>query len=73
MAEMDFKDLTTELWREYHFPGGEVRRIEAPQKINVSASGGHRVLDAAGLSHYIPPRWIELTWKVKDGHEPFSF
>ena len=50
-----------------------MRRIEAPQKINVSASGGHRVLDAAGLSHYIPPRWIELTWKVKEGHEPFSF
>lgn len=71
--ETDFKPLTDEQWREYTFPSGAKVKIEAPQKLNVSKSGGHRVLDGAGVSHYVPAGWIHLCWQVKEGHPPFLF
>lgn len=70
---MEFKSLEDEKFRTYAFPGGEEVTITDPTSLNVSASGGHRVLDAAGVSHYIPPRWIHLWWVVKDGRPPFAF
>jgi hypothetical protein len=62
-ADLKFTDISTEQWRAYEFPEKEVR-IERPIALNVSRSGGHRVLDAAGVSHYIPKGWIHLTWKA---------
>jgi hypothetical protein len=59
----EWTDIASEEYREYTFPKGEKVRIEKPQKLNVSASGGHRIVDSAGLSHYIPPTWIHLQWK----------
>ena len=61
--DREWSDISSEEYREYVFPGEETVRIEKPQKLNVSDSGGHRLLDGAGESHYIPNGWIHLRWK----------
>jgi hypothetical protein len=69
-----FKPLTDELFREYTFSEGHTLRIEAPQKLHVSASGGHYVLDSAGVSHYIRANsWRTLKWEARPGEPRFSF
>ena len=70
-TNLDFEDISSERYREYRFLGGDVVRIDAPMKLNVSDSGGHRVFDAEGVSHYIPPGWIHLSWVAKDGEPNF--
>ncbi len=57
--------------REYQFLGGETIRINRPLRLNVSESGGHRIFDAEGISHYIPAGWIHLQWVVEDGAPNF--
>lgn len=70
---MDFKDISTEQYRAYVFPGGDTVTVTEPLKLFVSNSGGHRIVDASGTSHYLPARWIHLSWKVKAGQPEFSF
>ncbi len=62
-----FTDISSEQWREYAYPDGGLLLIKGPIALNVSKSGGHRVLDGAGVSHYIPKGWRHLKWQVKDG------
>lgn len=69
-TDRQFTDISSEEYREYEF-GNSVVRIEQPQFLNVSDSGGHRVLDGAGISHYIPDGWIHLQWKAKSGSPHF--
>ena len=69
----EWKDVSDELYRKYIFGGGDVVLIHEPYRLHVSDSGGHRILDSAGASHYIPPRWIHLHWRVRDGRPPFAF
>jgi hypothetical protein len=70
-TDLPFTDISSEQWREYQFLGGDIVRIEAPLALNVSDSGGHRIFDAAGVSHYIPAGWVHLKWTVKDGAPNF--
>lgn len=70
-TDLAFEDISSELYREYRFLGGDMVRIEAPLKLNVSESGGHRIFDAKGVSHYIPAGWIHLSWVAKDGEPNF--
>jgi len=70
-TDLKFTDISSEEWREYRFLGGEVVRIDRPLMLNVSESNGHRIFDALGVSHYVPPTWIHLRWKVKDGEPNF--
>lgn len=70
-TDLEFKDISSESYREYRFPGGDIVRIETPLKLNVSASGGHRIFDAEGVSHYVPAGWIHLSWVAKDGQPNF--
>lgn len=72
-GNLEFKDISTELYRIYEYPDGKQIKIKLPVQLNVSKSGGHRVLDSAGMSHYIPVGWRHLYWKVKPGMKPFSF
>lgn len=58
-----FVDITSERTRTYVFSGGAEVVIDSPSYLSVSA-GGHRLLDAAGTSHYIPKGWIQLKWVV---------
>jgi hypothetical protein len=75
-SNLEFSDISSEVYREYSFAsdGKTVKvRIDAPLKLAVSTSGGHRVFDAAGVSHYIPPQWHHLKWEVKEGKAHFDF
>ena len=70
-TDLEFADISTEMWREYRFLGGETIRINRPLRLNVSESGGHRIFDAEGVSHYIPAGWIHLQWVAEDGAPNF--
>ena len=72
-TKLEFKDITNNTYRRYTFPGGDTVCIMHPVSLNVSPSGGHRICDKAGKSHYIPPKWIHLVWEQKEGCEPFAF
>jgi len=68
---LEFADISSEQFREYQFKGGAVVRITSPLKLHVSDSGGHRIFDERGESHYIPAKWIHLRWKAKEGAPHF--
>jgi hypothetical protein len=70
-SDLEFSDISSEEWREYQFESGATVRIEHPLRLNVSASGGHRIFDAQGQSHYIPFGWIHLRWEAKPGAPNF--
>jgi hypothetical protein len=70
---LEFKDISAEEFRRYRFPGGDVVKIDAPQLLHVSTSGGHRIFDGAGTSHYIPAGWVHLEWKAAEGKPHFDF
>lgn len=70
-SDLEFTDISSEAWREYQFQSGAIVRIEKPLRLNVSASGGHRIFDAQGESHYIPFGWIHLRWEAKPGEPNF--
>lgn len=70
-SDLEFSDISSEKWREYKFANGETVRIEQPLQLNVSDSGGHRIFDASGVSHYVPAGWIHLQWESKDGAPNF--
>jgi len=70
-TDLVFSDISSEAWRIYTFPSGATVEIQEPQRLHVSDSGGHRVFDAAGVSHYIPAGWVHLRWKAQDGHPHF--
>lgn len=71
--KLTFKDITDEEFRVYDWLDGKILTISKPKALNVSASGGHRVLDSEGISHYIPSGWKHLYWKVKNGADFFAF
>lgn len=70
---LEFSDLSDEEYRVYEFPGGCAIRLNEPTHLHVSDSGGHRVLTADGVSHYIPKGWLHLSWVVKSGCPKFAF
>jgi len=72
-TDYDWKDISTEEFRAYIFPGGCTVYIYNPLKLHVSESGGHRIFDNEEICHYIPPKWIHLYWIVKEGRPHFSF
>jgi len=65
----NFDDISSETYREYVFADHTVK-IDHPVALNVNySSGGHRVWDSQGVSHYIPGGWRELKWEV-DSDKP---
>jgi hypothetical protein len=72
-SELEFKDISHEAARIYVYPGGDLIEIIEPRKLHVSASGGHRIFDAAGNSWYIPGNYIAIRWNVKQGEDHFKF
>ena len=60
--ELIWNDISgLEAWREYTFPGDGVYRINKPMLINVKRSergDSHRIIDAAGIRHYIRADWL---------------
>jgi len=69
-SKYSFVNISSELYREYRFSGGEIVRIDEPLYLSVSKNG-HRVFDSSGKSHYIPLGWIQLSWEVRKGKPNF--
>jgi hypothetical protein len=67
---LEFTDISSEAFRSYEFENKTIT-ITNPLKLNVSSSGGHRIFDATGRSHYIPTGWLRLTWQAKSGMPHF--
>lgn len=78
--DLEFKSLTSEEYREYTFLttresgygsaiSEHVIRIDNPQALNVSKSGGHRIQAENGNGIYIPSGWVKLEWKNKESEE----
>ena len=63
---IDWSPIEDEEWREYTFPGGDVIRVENPEYLNVSASGGHRIRRGDDTQVYIPAGWICLEFNAPD-------
>lgn len=70
-TKLEFTDIGSESVRTYTFIGGSEITIYRPKMLNVSASGGHRIFDSDGYSHYIPTGWIHLKWKTRPGYPSF--
>lgn len=64
--DLEWKNIEHEEYRVYVFPDGSSVQITNPVKLNVSKSGGHRVLDVYNMAHYIPSGWIHLYWETFD-------
>lgn len=64
--DIEWKNIDHEIYRYYTFPGGNRIVISEPVLLNVSRSGGHRILDAKDVAHYIPSGWIHLVWETND-------
>lgn len=71
-TRLNFLDISSESQRVYNFGGGTLVKIERPLKLHVSESGGHRLFDSNGMSHYVPPRWVQLSWAVREDAPHFS-
>ena len=66
-STLTLNDISSEKWREYEFEGKKVVHIDNPVGLNVSKTGGHRVVDGDGVCHYVPKGWFHLSWKAKPG------
>lgn len=73
-------DLSSEDWRDYEFPSGYHVVVNKPlalytHRIGSRSWGGmsHRILLENGAVDYIPPGWIRLTWRNKDGLPRMQF
>ena len=58
-----------EISRTYHFPNKETVTIHRVRNVNVSASQGHRLLDANKRMYYIPDKWLWISIESKHGWE----
>ena len=63
---LEWKNIEHEIYRVYYFPDGSEVRIDNPVLLNVSNSGGHRIVDSYDVSHYIPSGWIHIIWETND-------
>lgn len=78
-TDLEFESVNEE-WREYDYlvDGTIVTiRVENVRWLNVHpAHGAHRLLDAEGVSHYMPGNWmprVGLRWKAAVGEPHFSY
>lgn len=67
---LKFTDISSEKYRQYVF-GKDIVTIIEPLWLHVSSSGGHRLFDAAGKSHYVVKGWHEIQWEAKEGQPHF--
>jgi len=69
-TSFNWDDISSELYRVYEFSDKKIT-IDEPLLLSVSQSGGHRIFDTSGVSHYIPSGYRHLYWQVKDGQPNF--
>lgn len=64
--KLDWRNINHEKRRIYVFPAGNIVILVSPVYLNVSKSGGHRILTSDNVAHYIPSGWIHLYWETYD-------
>ena len=69
-SKLIFTDISSELYREYQYPDGHVRKYDSPLQLNVSPNG-HRLFLADGKSVYVAKGWEAIVWEVKEGAAHF--
>ena len=70
--DLGWKDISSESYRTYTFfkEGSFVHlTIKHPFRIALS-DNGHRIIDRARVSYYIPKGWIGLHWEGYNEGEP---
>lgn len=71
---LDWKDISHESTRTYHYPDGSGVTINRPVALSLKeGSSGHRVIDEFRESHYIVGGWKHLTWLGFDGKLQYDF
>lgn len=74
-TDLEFTDISSEEYRIYTYicSNGDLTNVKVnnPIGLNVSKSGGHRIIDSNGVCYYIKPEWIMITWKSKLGQPHF--
>jgi hypothetical protein len=60
-----WSNIDHEIYRTYVFPTNKIT-IHKPILLKISKNGGHRILDADNISHYIAPGWIHVFWETND-------
>jgi hypothetical protein len=67
-------DISSEEYRIYTYPNGDMCRIDDPAELYVLAdeSGdSHRVVDRAGMTHRPNRGWIMISWMPRAGQKAF--
>jgi hypothetical protein len=59
-----FTDISSEEFREYNFGSKGFVRVEQPDWLSAGPNG-HRVVNHAGESFYIPSGWLNIRWKAE--------
>lgn len=65
-AQLDWKEITGEEERTYHFPGGDRYTVREVVKLCVRPSGNHRLETKDGKKHIIRAGWIAI--EAKSSH-----
>jgi hypothetical protein len=71
VSGLDFIDISSELYRVYNYPNGVEVTVYEPLLLNVSLSGGHRLYDLSGTSHYIVPGFVHVYWVAREEEPNF--
>lgn len=71
--DLEWKNISDEMVREYGFHDGSVVSIKNPVGLIISPSGGHTVVNEAGDATYIPYKWNRLSWRPMEGAPPVAF
>lgn len=69
--EAKFNDISgLEDWREYVWGDGSIYKIEKPKSIFIRRGengDSHRLIDEAGICHYVPVGWVAFRFQGKWG------
>ena len=69
---IDFKDISGELWRTYLMQSGNIIRIDDPVALYVTKTGSHYVIDRNGIVTYVRPLFEAIQWEKRE-NEPHIF
>jgi len=64
-------EVTSELYRVYHYADGAKFRINEPVMVYILAGGSHRVVDASGMVYRPTIDFLAISWKPKPGQPAF--
>lgn len=65
-------DVSSEQYRFYTYPNGDVFRITGPVDLYITKNGSHRVVDVDGVTHRPERGYVGISWKQSNG-KPFDF